>query len=229
MSNDMTLQESAMSGEELLDKIEAEMFSARGQMEVLWLRIGSLLSEVTKNKLFKFRKDDEGNYYRTATAYFGDLEKRFKEKGLPLSYTGIYRFINDFNLYQRDLGYTDAEMLTLGKSALDEMAPTVRKLMKEHGAEKAREFVDDILESAQANGGLPLSEVRAAVDEATGRVMKGLDVEFKDGLFGRKMARILLWWDGASHDLLKEEINEEQAAWVSKRLSVKVTASSPTR
>lgn len=210
-----------LTGAQLLGKIEGEIFEARGSIDALWLRMGELCSEVVRHKLYKFKQDENGNYYRTARAYFEGLEKEFKEKGQRLSYTSLNRFVSDHRLYREDLGFEETDMLKLGKSNLDAMAPTVRKMLKEGGKEVAHAFVDDILQSAIANGGLPLHEVEEAVNEETGRVMKGLELEFKDGLFGKGLKKLVLWWGGSPIDLLHSEVTEEQAGWIMKRMGIK--------
>lgn len=215
------------TGLELLAEIEEKLFEKRTTMEVLWLEIGGLCSEVVTHKLYRLRRDEQGNYFRTAKAYFQDLERQFKEKGLPMSYTSLNRFISDHRLYKEELGYEDTDLLTMGKCALDQMAPAVRKKLKEEGQEAAKAFVDEVLEAARANDGIPLDEVRKAVDDATGRVTKGLEVSFKDGIFGRVLDRMVLWWNDQPYDVVKQEISEEQAQWVERRLGIKAKDNSP--
>lgn len=202
-----------------LENLEQQIFDARQGVDALWLQMGKLCVEILDRKLYKYRQDENGNYYRTAEAYFRDLEKRMRDKGLPMSYTSLNRFVSDIRLYEQHLGYEDMDLLQLGKSALDAIAPTVRKKLKE-SKEAAREFVDDLLSAAKANDGLPLSEVQVAVDEATGRVTKGLEVEFKHGLFGQRLSVLKLHWGDDVIDMLHGEVTEEQRDWVLRRMSV---------
>lgn len=216
--------EREVSREVELDGIEEQMFSARDEIEVLWLKMGSLAADIVDKKLYQLRKDENGNHFRTAKAYFQDLDRRFKERGQNFSYTTINRFIDDYRLYlegKSGVTLTPAEAVLVGKSSLEKMAPAIRKLQKEGKPEEAVALVESVVEAAKAGGGIPTAEVVEAVNEATGRVMKGLNVEFGKGIFGKKVTSLKLWWDGRAIDLLKSEISDEQAEWLQRRLGIK--------
>lgn len=213
---------------EYLNDLEGQLFAAREGVEILWLKMGEVCREIIKKKLYRLKQDENGNYFRTFKSYADDLEKRFRERGLAMGYTTLNRFVGNHRLYKEEMGLDDEDMVVLGKANLERLAPAVHKLQKEQGDEAAQAFMQDVLESARANGGLPLHEVDVAIDEATGRVTKGLETEFVDGLFGRRLKRLVLWWGGAAIDIMKQEVTEEQAQWLAKRLAVKLKDPSPS-
>ena len=209
---------------ETIGDCETLLFSKREQVEVLWLDIGKLCAHIVDKKLYKQAQDENGNYFRTAKGYFEDLDRRFHERGLNIGKTTMNRFMADYRLFiegESGVKLTPAEAVTVGKSNLEAMAPAVRKLKKEGRHEDAATLVREVVEAAVATGGLPVSEVNNAVDEYTERVMKGMEVEFTNGMFGKKLSKLVLWWGGAPRDLLTSEVTEEQAAWVLRRLGIK--------
>src|SRR5579859_3300319 len=197
-----------------LQHLEEELFAAREGIEVLWLKMGEVCSEIIRSKLYRLKQDDEGNYFRTAKSYFMHLDKQFQERGLNMGYTTINRFVVDYRLYKEEMGLEDEDLILLGRTNLYNMAPAVNKLKKEQGPEAAQEFVHGIVDAARANSGIPTHEVAVAIDEATGRVNKGLEAEFIDGIFGRRLKRLVLWWGGSAVDVLKQEVTEEQGLWL---------------
>ena len=203
-----------------LEVLEEKLFLAREEVEVLWLAIGEYCAEIVDKKLYRYARDENGNYFRTAKAYFTDLDRRFRERGWHLSTTTLNRYIQDHRLVEK-YDITPQQALTLGKSNLEAIAPAVRKLEKEGKGDAAIQLVREVVDAAVANEGLPLSEVQQAVSQVTGRVMKGLEVRFEKGMFGQKLSKLILWWDERPHDLLKMEITEEQQQWLQKRLGIK--------
>ena len=206
---------------ETLEHLEAELFAIREEIEVLWLKIGEMCAKIVDEKLYKLALDENGNPFRTAKAYFEDLDKRFRERGQNISYTSLNRFISDYRLFIERGRLTPAEAVALGKSNLQLLAPAVRELDKQGKTEQADKLVREVAEAAVANGGLPSYEVQAAVDEVTDRVMKGLSVEFTSGVFGKKIKKLELRWGTQVLDVLKHELTEEQVGWLQRRLGVK--------
>jgi hypothetical protein len=207
-----------------LEQLEGDLFRMRDEIEVIWIEIGKTAAAIVDKKLYLHRKDKDGNYFRTAKAYFQDLDARFAERGQNISYTSINRFVGDYRLFiegKSGVSLTPAQAVLVGKSNLQAMAPAVRQLQKEGRAEEATQLVTEVVEAAIASGGVPTSEVREAVAEVTGGVQKGLSVEFGKGIFGQKVTKVNLWWGGRSINLLKEEVTDEQAEWLGRRLGIK--------
>lgn len=201
--------------------IEAHLFAHRRQIEVSWLEIGRLCSEVIDQKLYKFAKDEQGNYFRTAKSYFQDLDRRFHEKGYSVGYSSINRFVADYRLFIDSGRMTPEEAVTVGKENLQIMAPKVRKLEKEGKHEEANQLVQEVTDAAVVMGGLPASEVRNAVDDTDNTIRKGLNLQFSQGAFGYKLDKLLLWWGEKSVDVLKRELTEEQRDWLNRRMGIK--------
>lgn len=207
--------------EKQLDFYEQALFMRRQQIEVAWLDIGKMCSEIIDNKLYKYAKDEAGNAFRTAKAYFQDLDRRFHEKGYNVGYSSINRFVADYRLFIDSGRMTPEEAVTVGKENLQIMAPKVRKLEKEGKHEEADALVTEVKDAAMVMGGLPSHEVRNAVDDTDDTIRKGLNLEFKRGAFGFKLEKLLLWWGGHSVDVFKRELSEEQMNWLNRRMGIK--------
>lgn len=203
-----------------LDAYETQLFALRESVEVIWLEIGKILADINDRKLYRYRQDENGNYFRNAKAYFDWLDVRFRERGWNLSQRTLYKYMADHRLYREQLQLAEEDLLLLGKSALEEMAPAVRKLVKEGDIETAASLVNDVLDAARANDGIPLAEVRVAVDEYTGRQSKGLSCEFKNGVFGRRLSKLTLFWGERVIDVLTTEVTPEQENWFRRRLGL---------
>ena len=211
----------ALPPEERLLHYEHHLFERRQQIEVAWLEIGKMCSEIIDKKLYKYAKDEQGNAFRTAKAYFQDLDRRFHEKGYSVGYSSINRFVADYRLFIDSGRMTPEEAVTVGKENLQIMAPKVRKLEKEGKVEEADALVNEVKDAAMVMGGLPSHEVRNAVDDTDDTIRKGLNLEFKKGNFGFKLEKLLLWWGGHSVDVFKRELSEEQMNWLNKRMGIK--------
>lgn len=207
--------------EQRLEYYEHALFVRRQQIEVAWLNIGQMCSEIIDKKLYKYAKDEQGNAFRTAKAYFQDLDRRFHEKGYNVGYSSINRFVADYRLFIDSGRMTPEEAVTVGKENLQIMAPKVRKLEKEGKVEEADALVNEVKDAAMVMGGLPSHEVRNAVDDTDDTIRKGLNLEFKKGNFGYKLEKLLLWWGGHSVDVFKRELSEEQMNWLNRRMGIK--------
>lgn len=180
--------------------------------------MGRICSDIAERKLYKYARDENGNYFRTAQAYFKHLDKQFRERGMPISSTTLNKWVGNHRLFIEELGVTEQQALLLGKSNLDQLAPAVRKLVDEGRPEEAKQLVADLAAAAEHTGGLPVKEVAVAIDEYTGRVTKGLSVDFVNGRVGRRLAKLTLWWGERAIDLLSSDLTEEQEAWLLRRL-----------
>lgn len=210
-----------MSPSQRLEFYEHNLFARRQQIEVAWLDIGKMCNDIITQKLYKQAKDESGNHFRTAKAYFQDLDRRFHEKGYSVGYSSINRFVADYRLFIESGRMTPQEAVTVGKENLQIMAPKVRKLEKEGKQEEADQLVQEVKDAAMVMGGLPASEVRNAVDDSDDTIRKGLNLEFKQGAFGFKLEKLLLWWGGKSIDVLKRELSEDQMQWLNRRMGIK--------
>lgn len=206
---------------------EQELFTLRDGVEVLWINIGQVMSDIVDRKLYTYRQDEHGNYFRTAKGYFEYLDRKFAERGWSLSRSTLYRFADDYRLFVKALGMSAEECATLGKSTLQRLAPGVRRLLDAGQESEARELVQEVLVAVENNGGLPATEVDIAVDDATGRVMKSLEVTFEERAVGYRMKSLTLWWGGLPLNLLTQQVTDEQAAWIAKRLGNKFSEKAP--
>lgn len=206
---------------ELAAAAEQQLFTLRDGVEVLWIEIGAVMSDIVDRKLYTYRQDEYGNYFRTAKAYFEYLDAKFSERGWSLSRSTLYRFADDYRLFVKKLGMDAEDCATLGKSTLQRLAPGVRRLVQEDKVEEAKEMVQEVLTAVQTNGGLPAAEVDNAVDDHTGRIMKSLSVEFEPRAFGYKLRKLTLWWGGLPLNVLSDQLTGEQAEWIAKRLGSK--------
>lgn len=204
-----------------LELYESHLFAHRQQIEISWLEIGRMCSEIIDQKLYKYAKDESGNHFRTAKSYFQDLDRRFHEKGYSVGYSSINRFVADYRLFIESGRMTPEEAVTVGKENLQIMAPKVRKLEKEGKKEEADQLVQEVTDAAVVMGGLPASEVRNAVDDTDNTIRKGLNLQFKQGAFGWKLDKLMLWWGNSSVDVLKRELSEEQRDWLNRRMGIK--------
>lgn len=205
----------------LAAEAEQHLFQLRDTVEVLWIEIGAVMSDIVDNKLYQYRQDENGNYFRTAKSYFEYLDKKFTERGWSLSRSTLYRFADDYRLFVKSLGIPVQDCVTLGKSTLQRLAPGVRRLVGDGKPDEARQMVNEVLTAIETNEGLPATEVDLAVDDATGRVMKSLEIGFEPRAVGYKLKKLVLWWSGVAYDLLHGQVTDEQAAWVAKRLGNK--------
>lgn len=206
---------------EKLAAYEHNLFAHRQQIEVSWLEIGRMCSEIIDQKLYKYAKDESGNHFRTAKSYFQDLDRRFHEKGYSVGYSSINRFVADYRLFIDSGRMTPEEAVTVGKENLQIMAPKVRKLEKEGKHEEANQLVQEVTDAAVVMGGLPASEVRNAVDDSDNTIRKGLNLQFSQGNFGWKLDKLLLWWGNSSVDVLKRELTDDQKEWLNRRMGIK--------
>lgn len=197
------------------------LFSLREKVEVIWLQMGRICSEIAEKRLYKFAKDENGNYFRTAQAYFKYLDQRFRERGMPISSTTLNKWVGNHRLFIEEMGLSEEQALILGKSNLEQLAPAVRALRDEGKLEEAQTLVHDLVASATHTGGLPVREVATAIDEYTGRVTKGLSVEFVSGRIGRRLSKLTLWWGERAIDVLSSDLSDEQEAWLLRRLGQK--------
>lgn len=200
---------------------EEHLFQLRDTIEVLWIEIGAVMADIIDQKYYKYRQDEDGNYFRTAKGYFEYLDKRFVERGWNLSRSTLYRFADDYRLFVKTLGFSEQDCVTLGKSTLQRLAPGVRRLVEDGKPDEARQMTQEVLTAIETVGGLPPSEVDIAVDDATGRIMKSLAIEFSPTAFGYKVKKLTLWWGGMAYDVAHTVFTEEQAAWLAKRLGNK--------
>lgn len=204
-----------------LESLEDRLFTLREKVEVIWIQMGRICAEIAEKKLYKYARDENGNYFRTAQAYFKHLDQRFHERGMPISSTTLNKWVGNHRLFIEQLGLTEDQALILGKSNLEQLAPAVRKLVDEGKPEEAKTMVMDLVAAAEHNGGLPVREVAIAIDEQTGRVNKGLSVEFVSGRIGKRLAKLTLWWGERPIDMLTTDLTEEQEAWVQRRMGIK--------
>lgn len=204
-----------------VERLENELFALREQCEVLWLRMGQILSRIIDEKLYRLRRDDDGTYFRTATAYVKWLDKQFTEKGWGMSRSTLYRWMRDYRLFVEELGLSEDEALLLGKSNLDALGQGVRRLRQEGNTEAAQQLVADVVEAAKVTGGLPTAEVRAFVDDDTGRVMKGMSADFDKTEMGTyRLSRLTLWWNHTPTNLFDEAMSPAQVEWLCRRLGL---------
>lgn len=204
---------------ERLEVIEAELFRLREAAENIWIRIAELCSEIIEYKLYKHRQDEDGNYFRTWKAYFDYLDHQWEQKGWKrTSATSLNRWVSQYRLYVKELGFDTDDIAKLGVKNLDTLAPAARQLVKEGRTDEVKEAISEFIEVTKVHGGVPNREVMTAVDFLTGRVEKGLEVDFKKAVFGRYLSTFRLWWGGKPIDLLaKQQITDEQYEWVMKR------------
>lgn len=204
-----------------MEFLEDELFSLREKVEVIWLRMGRICADIAERKLYKYARDEEGNYFRTAQSYFKALDKRFRERGIPISATTLNKWVGNHRLFIETLGLSEEQALLMGKSNLEHLAPAVRALLDQGQAAEATTLVMDLVAAAEHSGGLPVKEVTTAIDEYTGRVTKGLSIEFVTGRVGRRLSKLTLWWGERPLDVLHSDITEEQEAWLLRRLGQK--------
>lgn len=204
-----------------LAHLEEQLFALRENVEVIWLEMGRLCSTIVDQKLYRFARDEDGNYFRTAQRYFAHLDKRFHERGWDMSRTTLNRWMGTYKLFIEDLHMTPEECRLLGKTNLDLLAPAVRKLRDEGKPEEADALVTEMMAVVYQTQSLPSKVVTEAVDEVTGRVTKGLEVRFQHGAIGQRLVGLTLWWGERPIDLFKSEISAEQMQWVMRRLGQK--------
>lgn len=206
-----------------LEALEGDLFRLREAAENIWLEIGRICSEITEYKLYKHAVDEDGNYFRTAKKYFEYLDRRFDERGWRASPGTLNHWVGIYRLFVEEMQFPAEDVAKLGVKNAKTLAPAVRQLQKEGRGEEAKELVTELVEVAKTYGGIPTSEVNNAIDFLTGRVEKGMEAKFKKALFGYQLDVLRLWWGSKPIDLLaKQQVTDEQYAWVMRRLGQRI-------